>query len=212
MKKTVYYILLFGLLGYWASGQYYEITTNIYTPGLTLNTGDSLYMTNGGFDSLTLFGSSTAAIQGTSPLQEGSGGIWLLSVSNTSRLEISGGQINHLDLNSDATVTLAGGTILEIESNQDTERWDNDNGTWIQTPHVTVVCSTHAYDASDNLLTGNWLNGTPFRIQLIDVDGYNPAIDNIQFIPEPAAIALLGFGGLLLKRTGNRSRGLSSAV
>ena len=50
------------------------------------------------------------------------------------------------------------------------------------------------------MLTGKWLDGLDFSIQLIDVAGYTPTINNITFIPEPASLVLIGLGGLLIRR------------
>jgi hypothetical protein len=68
--------------------------------------------------------------------------------------------------------------------------------------HVTFVCDVDSvvYDAQSNMLTGEWLDGSGFAVQLVDVDGYSPAIDNIQFIPEPGTLLLVGAGGLLLRK------------
>jgi hypothetical protein len=65
-KKSFFYILFVCLFVYPVYGTYYEITTNTYTPGLILQTGDSLYMTDGGFDNLALQGASFATIENIS--------------------------------------------------------------------------------------------------------------------------------------------------
>ncbi len=198
MKMSLYQIMLFYLLGYAVCGEHYIITD--YELGKTLNTGDSLYMLDGGLDSLTLYGDSTAIIEDTFPLQAGSGGIWFLSASNSSSLEIRGGEINHLDMSGDAMATLSGGTVLEIESSQQAKRWDNDNGVWVHTPHISIVCLTHVYDDVTKMLTGNWMDGNSFSIQLMDVASYSPTIENIQFIPEPATVVLMALGGVFLRK------------
>ena len=67
-------------------------------------------------------------------------------------------------------------------------------------PHITIECESYEYNEVDNSISGNWMNGASFSIQLIDSDDFSPTIDNIQFVPEPASLILLGFGGLLLRR------------
>ena len=184
---------------------YYEITTDVYTPSQTLQAGDTLYMTDGGFGSLNLHGQNvTATIEGTSTLVQGFGGIWDLSLGSNSHLDLSGGQVNQLTMNYDATATLSGGRIDNIYSYQVAWTQAGDPPAPVPNPHITIVHSGDVpeWDSGTNILTGLWGNGNPFTIQLHDVNGYSPAIDNIQYelIPEPATLALLGLGGLLLRR------------
>jgi hypothetical protein len=89
--------------------------------------------------------------------------------------------------------------IYQIWSQQ--YAWKNNvNGTPTWNPHITIACLDYLHNPSTNLLTGHWLDGTAFSIHLIDVQGYSPAIQNIQFIPEPTTMALFALGGLLLRR------------
>ena len=196
MKKSLFLGILIGLIAP-VQATYYEITTNIYTPGFTLQTGDSLYMTNGGFDSLNLAGESTAIIEGTSILEEGLGGIWYLDMFGSSNLNMSGGEVHELNPHNDATIFLSGEIIQRLKSSQ--LAWKTINEQLVWNPHITIECLDHFHNETTNVLTGHWLDSTPFSIQLIDVENYSPAIENIQFIPEPMTILLLGFGGLLLR-------------
>ncbi len=193
MKKTILYIMFVCLFAFPTYATHYEITTNIYTPGLTLQTGDSLYMTNGGFDSLILRGNSTATIENTSTLDRFYGGIWLLSMWDNSHFDLWGGEIHQLDLNNYATATLRSGLIESIYSYQ-----------IVPEPHIKLYYFGELpyYNEITDILTGLWGNGDPFSIYLHDVTGYAPVIDNIEFIliPEPASLALLALGGLLIRR------------
>ncbi len=204
MKKAALYILFVRLFVYPTYATHYEITTNIYTPSLTLQTGDSLYMTNGGFDSLTLFGTSTAIIEGTSALEEFSGGVWYLSLANNSHLDMSGGQVNQLAMNNYAIAELHGGLIQQIWSYQWVPYTPGRDG--VPNPNIKLYYSGDLPTLdSSNMLTGLWGNGDPFSIYLHNVPGYDPVIKNIQFIlvPEPASLALLALGTLLLRRKQN---------
>ena len=198
MKKVMVFGILVILLGAPVQATHYEITTDIYTPGLTLRTNDSLYMTDGGFGSLNLLGEGIiATIEGTSDLIEGSGGIWEIDLANNNYLDVSGGQIHEIDIGNDATAFLSGGLIQGIWSQQ--TAWKTVNEQLIWNPHIKIACLDHFYNETTNVLTGHWLDNTPFSIQLIDVQGYSSAIENIQFIPEPMTILLLGFGGFLIR-------------
>ena len=102
-------------------------------------------------------------------------------------------------MNIDATALLSGGLIETLWSYQ--IAWEDDgSGGLINTPHITIDCLDWSHDTSTNILTGHWLDGTSFNIKLYDVTGYSPAIDNIQFIPEPVTVLLMGIGGLLIRK------------
>ena len=79
---------------------------------------------------------------------------------------------------------------------------EGDPPVWVPNPHITMVCDVDSvfHDTGTNILTGDWLDGCSFSIQLVDVDGYSPAIENIQFIPEPATLILLAVGCALIRK------------
>lgn len=194
MKKATVYILFMCLFVTMSFATYYEITTDVYTPGLTLQTGDSLYMTDGGFGDLTLLGdNSTATIEGTSDLAEGFGGIWEINLSSNSLLTMSGGQVHEIDIHSDATAILTYGLIEAIYSYQA-----------VTTPHITLYYSGDLPTVQEiggfDYLVGQWGNGTDFSIYLHDT-GYDTYGNfNLVLVPEPGTLALLGLGGLLIRR------------
>ena len=108
-----------------------------------------------------------------------------------------------LDLGGDATVLLSGGLIEQLTSKQNAWKWDYDVDppAKVPNPHITIIYSGDLPTLDENnILTGLWADGSAFSIQLIDVDGYSPVIDDIHFIPEPKALALFGLGSLLLRR------------
>lgn len=63
-----------------------------------------------------MFDYSTAVIESTSMLTEGSGGIWELIQGGYSHLDFLGGEIHQLSVGSYATVALIGGRIDYLES------------------------------------------------------------------------------------------------
>ena len=179
----------------------YTYTISMYEPVPDLHGTESLLMiVEGGDHDIALWDSSSARIESTSILKEGSGGIWYLSLSGSSYLDMSGGQVNQLTMNNNATARLTGGLIQQIWSYQYTDTFG---------PHITIVYSGDLptvqmiHDLPH--LVGNWGNGDPFSIYLSEVPandyGYDPAIEDIQFelVPEPITLALLAFGGLMLR-------------
>ena len=175
-----------------------------------LNDSESLLMTGGMGHFLDLWDESSARIEDTDPLiSEGNGGIWDITQGGDSTLEILGGEIHELSIGSDAYVTISGGRIDEINSRQFVgTRWiegTDDPPLYEPDTHITFICDVDSVDVTNNLLTGNWLDGSDFSIQLVDrvrPDGvpFTPVIDNIEFIPEPATLLLVGVGGLLLRK------------
>ena len=67
--------------------------------------------------------------------------------------------------------------------------------------HITFVCDVDSIDLTGDLLTGDWLGGGgSFSITLQDQTGYDSVYSNINFVPEPATMLLLGLGGLLIRK------------
>ena len=183
----------------------YLIENDDFVESLSLRDQETLLMTGGGIDHLMMFDSSSADVYSTNPLLEGDGGIWFLTLAGYSQLEFSGGGIHEFVIGSYAQALLSGGRIDEIRSYQSAWQYGGDPPALLPDPHITIVCDLDSvnHNIETNVLTGNWLAGTGFEIQLIDVDGYSPAIENIQFVPEPATLLLVGAGGLLLRRKRN---------
>jgi hypothetical protein len=202
MEKAILYILFIGLF---VSAGFASYTYEVYTYSsskILYNEETILVDLQGGMGGLTLFNDSSATIKGTSLLSEGFGGIWYLDLADRSNLTMTGGQIHELNPHTDATILLAGGIIQRIKSSQNAWKWEYppDPPVLVPNPHITIECLDHFHNGSTNVLTGHWLDSTPFIIQLIDVQGYSPAIENIQFIPEPASLALLALGSLLIHK------------
>ena len=150
-----------------------------------------------------MFDYSIATIQSTDPLiDEFTGGIWQLTMAGYSYLDLSGGDIHEMVIGSYATATLSGGRIDNIYSQQVAWIQEGDPPEWVPNPHITMVCDVDSvfHDLGTNILTGDWLDGSAFSVQLVDVDGYSPAIENIRFIPEPATLLLLTLGTALIRK------------
>ncbi len=129
--------------------------------------------------------------------------MWVLTMGGRSQAEILGGEIGTLSIGSYATAILSGGRIWEIYSGQAAWAMLGDPPTLTWDPHITMICDVDSvvYNEGTRRLTGNWLDGSAFNIQLLDRTawGYDPAIENIRFIPEPGTLALLSLCGVLMR-------------
>jgi hypothetical protein len=181
---------------------YHRVIADGYSAGFSLEDDEVLLMTGGGVHDLILFDNSQAVIQGTSPLSEDVGGIWDFTSAGYSQLEFSGGGIHEFTIGSYAEAVFSGGRIDKIRSLQQAWVLAGDPPAPVPYAHITFVCDVDSvvHDVGSNMLTGDWLDGSGFEVQLVDIDGYSRAIDNIQFIPEPATLLLMGAGGLLLRK------------
>ena len=183
----------------------YDYVIDHYQVVGSLHDTETLLMVDqGGCDSLDLWDSSYARIEGTSPLKEWGGGVWVLRQGGQSRLEVLGGEIGTLSIGSDATAILSGGLIDQIESGQHAWVYEGDPPAPVWNPHIDILCREWAWDEPTNILTGVWEDYSPFEIQLVDKTqyGYDPAIENIRFtiIAEPVSLVLFGLGVLGLRR------------
>lgn len=203
MKKVFLHIMIICLFVSVSFASYtYTITEYQMLPSLT-GTQSMLITDNGGGPYQYLSGNSSVIIQSTSVLEDGVGGVWHISLTENSFIDISGGQVNQLDLNNDATAVLSGGLIQQIWSYQSAWKQAGDPPAPVSNPHITIVYSDvlPTVNAS-NILTGLWGDGSAFSIQLHDVQGYSPVIENIQFqqIPEPVVSLFIVFGAALLRK------------
>jgi hypothetical protein len=144
--------------------------------------------------------SSSIEVQYTStPFGLDVGGIYTLSLNDDSTMVYKGGGLGSLRLSDDAKASLEGGSILHISSYQYVPK---PNG--IGYPNITIDCRLDSvgYDSQTNVVKGLWKNGDPFSIQLHNQTGYDPVIENIQFVPEPVTLLLVGSGVLGVRRVG----------
>ena len=195
------YLFTFLLIVVIAVPSFALVIADGYSESVTLDSSEYLLMTGGGIGDLNLFGQSSAAIEGTSTLSEGSGGIWLLSLFGKSTLDFSGGEVYQLSMDNCSTAILSGGLIEEIWSYQCTQEPQGDNSQRIPGPYITIVYSGDlpCWDSMTNILTGLWGSGESFSIYVPDGSS---VIEDMQFqlIPEPATLVLLGVGAFLLRK------------
>ncbi len=125
------------------------------------------------------------------------GGITSFILQDNSMTNYYGGETDVFHIRDNAQAVLSGGRINHISSYQ----WSSN-----YIPHIEFVCDIDSvvHNTSTNVLTGNWLDGSSFNIQLHDQTGYDPAIDNIFFTPEPVTLLLFAFGGLVVRGIGKR--------
>jgi len=192
MKKLLLSLILVGVC---SSVSFGEITfdytiSDTYEFGTFMLDGESLLVTGAGADGIFAQGESYIEVQNTAPLEQNVGGIYAFGLDDFSILNYYGGETNIFSIYDDATTLFSGGRIDYIRSYQDSDL----------TKHITFIADLDSIDLTGNLLTGNWLNGSSFSVTLLDQTGYDPVYSNINFIPEPATLALFGLGCLLLRK------------
>ena len=173
---------------------------------LILDNNDTLLMTGGVGEDLSLSGSSVATIENTSPLGSipGDGGVWNISVGST--LNVYGGEINRIRTYWSGEVNMTGGEVGEVDLYS--QNLFNLSGGQVGQLTITSVESWAILDGygfseyvPGNPITGYWHDDTAFSIDLVD-DGIS-TYDQIIFIPEPVSVLLLSIGGLILRKRVN---------
>ncbi len=188
MKRLI--ILSILILSGSAFAAVYNIGPGDEFGSLTLVDTDTLLMTGGEGEELTLGDWSTASIEDTNPLiGPNDGGIWDLNTYGYSELSISGGEINDLGGHDYSTINLSGGQIL------------GDLIVYAPTTWIHIF----GYDFNNNPfggspLTGFWADDTAFSINLVDstISTYDQIVFHI--IPEPATLILLALGAFVLRK------------
>ena len=207
-------LLLLMILAIWAAGagnviaEDYLIGPGDYRGALGLIDNDTLLMTGGKIDGLSLSGYAIATIENTDLPT----GIISLTASSFSTVNINGGGIGDMESWADSVINMTGGNVnrLEMHTESMSYLYGGDIGTLasdqplgypLPQNWIHVYCLEYNYDTENNLLTGLWGDSSLFSIQLEDIGTY-PTYDLIEFyiIPEPTAILLLGLGGLCFRK------------
>lgn len=173
------------------------LITGEYVSSVWGENNEELIVMGGGAFSIEMWNYSYIEVQYTSTPLSYSTGIYDIFLYDTAELLYLDGITEEITLKKNATATLKGGRIDGITSYQTVGWW---NGEPVG-QHIEMVVKTYSYNEATHTLTGTWANNSAYEILLLNQSGYADVIDNIKFtiVPEPATLALLGLGGLLIR-------------
>jgi len=189
MKRRMFCgALMICVLSISAYSTLYEITPGEYFGSKSLGFGDELHMTGGWGEDINMSGNSLANIYATDAGKQ----ILNINAGSNSTLNIYGGTIGEVELVNTNTTVIKGGSIGALISAQ---KVTGEGG--IVIPMTTLyVLSGWSYNNTTMILTGQWMDSTPFSIQLEDKYGIS-TFNNLNIIPEPCSLILFGLAGLV---------------
>lgn len=199
MKRVIPCLLMFSLLVCVCFGSLADdeetsdnlLGENEYADSVSLEGSEILTVNGGGANLIDAWNSSQIKIISTSlPLELDKGGVYDIHLGDDSSLLFSGGATESIRLYDDSTAELRGGTINYITIYHRP----------VDSCEVTIYCQ-EGYTKTDSYISGLWADGTSFYISFCN-PSYCTTADyvNVVVIPEPTTLALLGLGGLLIRR------------
>lgn len=168
--------------GYLTAGEYCDVK---------LEGTDTLIVAGGGGDTMRFYDDTYVEVQYTSTPLSSSSGIYDIVLHDSSELLFLDGIVEEITVRDNTTATLKGGTISAITVYQR----PGDSAS------VEIYCQA-GYTMDTDGISGTWADGTSFYIEFLDVGGDFPLTSECVtvIVPEPAMLALLGLGGLLIRR------------
>ncbi len=152
---------------------------------------ESLIVAGGGADRIRAYDNAYIEVQYTSTPLSFSSGIYDIVLYDNSHLLYLDGVTEEITVRDDSSAILKGGTVTALTIYQRPGDLSN----------VTIYCQP-GYAMNTDGISGLWANGTPFNIDFVDVGGDFPLTSECVtvIVPEPATLALLGLGGLLIRK------------
>mgnify|MGYP000616124849 CR=1 FL=1 len=156
-----------------------------------------LIVDGGGAVAIEMWNSSYLEVRSTSiPINDDwhTGGITDIWLDDYSSLLYLDGSTEEITVTEHSSAVLKGGRIDAITSLQN-----------VITPSIDLYAQVGwelITDTSGKIfITGLWMDGTDFNIQLINDPDYDDTWENINVIvPEPTTLILMGIGGILLRQ------------